>query len=62
MTVANGVAVGKKVLVGKGVGVDGMLSASRVLVGVGERTAGSVGGTISSSGRGAVDIKKIPPQ
>lgn len=49
------VAVGKKVLVGQGVGDGGIISLTNVVVGVGEMTAGKVGGTISSSGRGAVD-------
>jgi hypothetical protein len=51
------VAVGKKVLVGHGVGDGGIMSLSSVVVGVGEITAGKVGGTISSPERGAVESK-----
>lgn len=54
LAVGSSVAVGKKVLVGKAVGAEGLPSTFGVLDGVGERTAGSVGGISASSGRGAV--------
>jgi len=60
--VGNRVAVGKNVLVGKAVGTDGMLSEADVAVGVGDITAGNVGGATASPSRGAVDSRNIPPQ
>jgi hypothetical protein len=62
LAVGNNVAVGKNVLVGNDVGDDGIAPAICVLVGVGDKTAGKVGGAISSPDRGAVVNKKIPPQ
>jgi hypothetical protein len=52
--VGNNVAVGKKVLVGKAVGEAGITALEEVAVEVGDKTAGNVGGVISSSRRGAL--------
>lgn len=56
------VAVGKKVLVGTGVGVSGIKPVSGVLVAKGVSIAGKVGGVTSWFPRGADDRRKMPPQ
>ena len=50
------------VLVGKDVGVAGIEPESVVLVGVGDKIAGRVGGVTTASSRGAFDRRYIPPQ
>lgn len=56
-TVGKGVAVGRGVLVGRDVGVAGLDSETSVLVGVGDRIAGRVGGVTIASSRGAFESK-----
>jgi hypothetical protein len=56
-SVAKGVAVGLGVRVGNDVGVDGPDPETGVFVGVGEITAGKVGGVITASSLGAIESK-----